>query len=53
MDSRPTLSRGQALRGNDGDREDGHWAMLNELTEQVRPLDAVITANLRELGYGG
>ncbi len=63
MDSRPTLSRGQALRGNDGDRAGGHWAMRNERTEQVRPLDAAtrlhrtfggqVAANLKELGYGG
>ncbi len=62
MDSRPTLSRGQALRGNDGDRVGGHWAMQNELTEQACALDAAtrlrrtfgrqVAANLKELGYG-
>ncbi len=62
MDSRPTLSRGQALRGNDGDRVGGHWAMQNELTGQACALDAAtrlrrtfgrqVAANLKELGYG-
>jgi hypothetical protein len=51
------------LRGNDGDRVGGYWAMQNELTEQACALDAVtrlhrtfgrqVAANLEKLGYGG
>ena len=41
------------LRGNDKNRAGSRRTRQSEQIEQARALDVAITANLKELGYGG